>query len=49
MGIYGMGFIGAAVFYISRAQTFWSGVIGFAKALFWPAFMVYKALELLYK
>ena len=33
-GIYGMGFIGAVVFYIQHSVTFWMGVLGFAKAIF---------------
>ncbi|MBM4161185.1 MAG: hypothetical protein FJ217_08805 [Ignavibacteria bacterium] len=32
-GIYGMAFIGAAVYYISHAATFWEGVLGFLKSL----------------
>ncbi len=43
--IYGLGFIGAAVYYISQATTFWIGVLGFLKAIVWPAFLVYEALK----
>jgi hypothetical protein len=46
-GLYGLGFIGAAVYYIAHAPTFWAGVVGFLKALVWPAFLVYKLLEFL--
>jgi hypothetical protein len=46
-GIYGMAFIGAAVYYIQHATTFWAGVLGVIKALFWPAVLMYKLLELL--
>ena len=46
-GIYFMGFVGAAVYFIQQAVTFWGGVLGFFKAIFWPAFLVYKCLELL--
>ena len=46
-GAYGMAFIGAAVYFISHAATFWAGVIGFIKALFWPAFLIYRLLEYL--
>lgn len=45
--VYGLGFIGAAIFYISTATTFWVGVLGFLKALVWPAFLVYEALKAL--
>lgn len=43
--IYGLGLIGAAVFFISKATSFWMGVIGFFKALVWPAFLVYEAFK----
>ncbi len=46
-GIYGLAFIGAAVYYIQHAATFWEGLLGIVKALFWPAMLIYKALELL--
>ena len=46
-GIYGMGVIGAAVYFIQSAVTFWGGVIGIVKALFWPAMLIYKLLEYL--
>jgi len=42
--VYGLGFIGAAIYYISHATGFWMGVLGFLKALVWPAFLVYHAL-----
>ncbi len=44
-GIYGLGMIGAAVYYISTATSFWMGVLGFLKALVWPAFLVYGLME----
>jgi len=46
-GIYGMAFIGGVVYYIQHATTFWAGVLGIFKALFWPAVLMYKLLELL--
>jgi hypothetical protein len=45
--VYGLGFIGAAVYYISNAATFWAGVLGFLKALVWPAFLVFELLKYL--
>lgn len=45
--IYGLGLIGALVFYIGNASSFWMGVAGFFQALFWPAFFVHAALEFL--
>jgi hypothetical protein len=43
--VYGLGFIGAAVYFISQANSFWIGVLGFLKALIWPAFLVYEVLK----
>lgn len=43
--VYGLGLIGAAIYYISIATSFWVGVLGFLKALVWPAFLVYEALN----
>ena len=42
--IYGLGFIGALVYFISAATGFWMGVLGVIKALVWPAFLVYELL-----
>jgi len=47
--IYGLGLVGAWVYFIGHAPTFWLGVIGFVKGIFWPAFMVFEAFRLLYK
>jgi hypothetical protein len=46
-GLYGSAFIGAAVYFIQHAGSFWNGVWGFFKALFWPAVLMYKLLEYL--
>jgi amino acid permease len=43
--VYGLGFIGAAVYFIVHASSFWAGVLGFLKALVWPAFLVYGLLK----
>lgn len=40
-----LAFIGAAVYFISEANGFWEGVLGFLKALVWPAFLVYEVLQ----
>jgi len=45
--VYGLGFIGAVIYYISNATGFWMGVLGFLKALVWPAFLVYESLKVL--
>ena len=46
-GVYGLGFIGALVYYVQTATSFGDGLLGFIKALVWPAFLVYKLLEFL--
>lgn len=46
-GIYGLAFIGAAVYFIQHSANFWEGVVGFLKALVWPAMLMYKLLEFL--
>ena len=43
-GVYGLGFIGALVYYIQTATGFWNGALGVLKALIWPAMLVYKLL-----
>ncbi len=43
--VYGLGLIGAAIYFIGHAATFWAGVLGFLKAIIWPVFLVYKLLE----
>ena len=45
--VYGLGLIGAAIFYIGQASTFWMGVLGLLKALVWPVFLVLEALKAL--
>jgi hypothetical protein len=45
--IYGLGFLGALVYYIGHATTFWLGVVGFFKAIIWPALLVYEVLKYL--
>jgi hypothetical protein len=47
-GTYGLAFIGAAIYFIQHATSFWDGVLGILKALVWPAILVYKLLEYLH-
>ena len=46
-GLYGLGFLGAIIYYIQHADTFVVGLLGVLKAIVWPALMVYKLLEFL--
>lgn len=43
--VYGLGFIGAAVYFIVKATCFWGGVWGVLKAIVWPAFLVYEVFS----
>ena len=40
---YALGFLGALIYFVTTAPTFWDAVIGFFKAIIWPAFLVYGA------
>ena len=44
---YFMAFIGAAVYFIQQATSFGPGVLGFLKALVWPALVIYNLLDFL--
>lgn len=43
--IYGLGFIGAAIYFISTATSFGLGLLGFLKAIVWPVFLIYEAFK----
>jgi hypothetical protein len=43
--VYGLGLIGAAIYFISTATGFWMGVLGFLKAIVWPVFLVLEAFK----
>lgn len=45
--LYGLGFVGSVIYYISTATSFWMGVLGILKSLVWPAFLVYELLKFL--
>ncbi len=45
--VYGLGLIGAAVYFIQNANGFWEGVVGLLKALVWPGFVVYELMKFL--
>lgn len=46
-GLYGLGFVGALIYYLQHATSLGMGIVGFFKALVWPAFLIYKLLEYL--
>jgi hypothetical protein len=43
--VYGLGVIGALVYYIQTATSFWDGAYGVFQALVWPAYLVYELLH----
>lgn len=45
--VYGLGFIGAVIYFIMQATSFWAGVLGVLKAIVWPAFLVFEAFKAL--
>jgi hypothetical protein len=45
--VYGLGFIGALVYYLQGATTFLVGLLGVGKAIVWPALVVYELLKYL--
>lgn len=45
--VYGLGLIGAWIYYISHATTIWLGLLGIFKGIFWPAMLVYELLKFL--
>lgn len=45
--IWFLGFVGALVYFIQQADSFGTGVIGFIKALVWPALLIYNLLDFL--
>ncbi len=45
--VYGLGFVGALVWFISQASGFWMVILAILKAIVWPAFLVYQAFQYL--
>ncbi len=43
--VYGLGLIGALVYYIGHAHGFWPVILGILKSLVWPVFLVYYLLK----
>ena len=43
--VYGLGLIGAAVYYVQQATGFGPVVVALLKALVWPAIVVYDLLK----
>lgn len=43
--VYGLGLIGALLWYWQHADGFWSHVWAVGEAILWPAFVVYDLLQ----
>jgi hypothetical protein len=43
--VYGLGLIGALVYYWQVADGFWGHIWGIIEAILWPAFVVYDLLQ----
>lgn len=44
--IYGLGVLGAAVYFLQHATGLVDVLLGLTKSVFWPAVVVFKVLEL---
>ena len=45
--IYGLGVVGALFYFLQGASGLTAVLIGIGKAIFWPAFVLYKVLQIL--
>ncbi len=43
-----LGFIGALIYFLQHASSFWVGVVGILKAIVWPAYLVYHLFSFLH-
>lgn len=42
-----VAFIGAAVYFVQQSSGFWGFILAILKAMVWPAYVVFHALQLL--
>ena len=47
-GVYCIGMIGVAVYYIQQVSGFWPVVGAILKAMVWPAFLFYHVFQMLH-
>jgi len=47
--VYGMGLVGALVYYWHDAHIFGVVAFGLLKAILWPGFLIYQALKAIHK
>ncbi len=43
--VYGLGWIGALVFYLQQADAWWEYLLAILKSIVWPAFLVFDVLS----
>lgn len=43
--VYGLGFIGALVYFIQQADGFWSFVLAILKTIVWPALLTWRLMD----
>lgn len=46
--VYGLGLIGAFIFYVQQGSGFLNVLVSILKAIVWPAFMAYDLLSFLH-
>lgn len=42
---YGLGLIGALIYFVQHANGFWEVILAVLKAVVWPAFLVYELMR----
>lgn len=45
---YILGFVGALVYYLPIADSFWTSVLAVVRASVWPAFLVHDMLQFIH-
>ena len=45
--VYGLGLVGAVVYFLQQAPTLSDKLMGLLKAIVWPAFLIYKLMAFL--
>ncbi len=46
--VYGLGLVGALIYFLQHAVGLWPIVLAILKAIVWPTFIVFKLLENLF-
>jgi len=46
--VYGLGLVGALIYFLQSAVGFGGVILGILKAIVWPGYIVYKLLESFY-